>query len=281
MEGTTEIGAKQMYQSIEGVKNLPDYIQIWPGHGAGSPCGKALGAIPISTLGYEKINNWAFNVTDESKFVETLTSNQPAPPHHFAQMKKINQFGMNMYQPYDVFPSLDNARIAFDLRSKEAFHGGHTEGTINIPYNKNFINQIGWYLDYENSIDLIGDKSTVEQATHTLQLIGFDNVAGYRLPKSEILTQSIHSVDMTGKEEYILDVRNEEEWNNGHLDQAVNIPHGKLLNENIPFNKEDKIYVHCESGVRSSIAVGILENKGYENVVNIREGYQDFPESLK
>ncbi|MEQ6181766.1 persulfide dioxygenase-sulfurtransferase CstB [Staphylococcus saprophyticus] len=281
MEGTTEIGAKQMYQSIEGVKNLPDYIQIWPGHGAGSPCGKALGAIPMSTLGYEKINNWAFNVTDESKFVETLTSNQPAPPHHFAQMKKINQFGMNMYQPYDVFPSLDNARIAFDLRSKEAFHGGHTEGTINIPYNQNFINQIGWYLDYENSIDLIGDKSTVEQAAHTLQLIGFDNVAGYRLPKSEILTQSIHSVDMTGKEEYILDVRNEEEWNNGHLDQAVNIPHGKLLNENIPFNKEDKIYVHCQSGVRSSIAVGILENKGYENVVNIREGYQDFPESLK
>ena len=281
MEGTTEIGAKQMYQSIEGVKNLPDYIQIWPGHGAGSPCGKALGAIPMSTLGYEKINNWAFNVTDESKFVETLTSNQPAPPHHFAQMKKINQFGMNMYQPYDVFPSLDNVRIAFDLRSKEAFHGGHTEGTINIPYNKNFINQIGWYLDYENSIDLIGDKSTVEQAAHTLQLIGFDNVAGYRLPKSETLTQSIHSVDMTGKEEYILDVRNEEEWNNGHLDQAVNIPHGKLLNENIPFNKEDKIYVHCQSGVRSSIAVGILENKGYENVVNIREGYQDFPESLK
>ncbi|WP_436966561.1 persulfide dioxygenase-sulfurtransferase CstB [Staphylococcus xylosus] len=281
MEGTTEIGAKQMYQSIEGVKNLPDYIQIWPGHGAGSPCGKALGAIPMSTLGYEKINNWAFNVTDESKFVETLTSNQPAPPHHFAQMKKINQFGMNMYQPYDVFPSLDNARIAFDLRSKEAFHGGHTEGTINIPYNQNFINQIGWYLDYENSIDLIGDKSTVEQAAHTLQLIGFDNVAGYRLPKSEILTQSIHSVDMTGKEEYILDIRNEEEWNNGHLDQAVNISHGKLLNENIPFNKEDKIYVHCQSGVRSSIAVGILENKGFENVVNIREGYQDFPESLK
>lgn len=281
MEGTTEIGAKQMYQSIEGIKDLPDYIQIWPGHGAGSPCGKALGAIPMSTLGYEKINNWAFNVTDESKFVEQLTSNQPAPPHHFAQMKKINQFGMSMYQPYNVYPSLDNVRIAFDLRSKEAFHGGHTVGTINIPYNKNFINQIGWYLDYEKSIDLIGDKSTVEQATHTLQLIGFDNVSGYCLPKSEILTQSIHSVDMTGKEEHVLDVRNDEEWNNGHLDQAVNIPHGKLLKENIPFNNEDKIYVHCQSGVRSSIAVGILENKGFENVVNIREGYQDLPESIK
>ncbi|PTK42641.1 persulfide dioxygenase-sulfurtransferase CstB [Staphylococcus hominis] len=281
MEGSTEVSAKQMYQSIKSIKELPDYLQIWPGHGAGSPCGKALGAVPTSTLGYEKINNWAFSETNETKFIETLTSNQPAPPHHFAQMKKINQFGMNMYQPYQVYPSLDNQRIAFDLRSKEAFHGGHTKGTINIPYNKNFINQIGWYLDYEKSIDLIGNKSTVEQATHTLQLIGFDNVAGYRLPKSEILTQTIHSVDMTGKEEYILDVRNDEEWDKGHLDQEVNIPHGNLLNENIPFNKEDKIYVHCQSGVRSSIAVGILENKGFENIVNVREGYQDFPESLK
>ena len=281
MEGSTEVSAQQMYQSIESIKDLPDYLQIWPGHGAGSPCGKALGAVPMSTLGYEKINNWAFNETDESKFIETLTSNQPAPPHHFAQMKQINQFGMNLYQTYNVYPSLDNARIAFDLRSKEAFHGGHTEGTINIPYDKNFINQIGWYLDYEKSIDLIGDKSTVEQAAHTLQLIGFDNVAGYRLPKPEVKTQSIHSMDITGKEEHVLDVRNDEEWHNGHLDQAVNIPHGKLLNESIPFNKEDKIYVHCQSGVRSSIAVGILEHKGFENVVNISEGYQDFPASLQ
>ena len=281
MKGSTEIGAKQMYQSIKNAKDLPDYIQIWPGHGAGSPCGKTLGAVPMSTLGYEKINNWAFNVTDEAIFIETLTSNQPAPPHHFAQMKKINQFGTNSYQPYNVYPSLDNERLAFDIRSKEAFHGGHTKGTINIPYNKNFINQIGWYLDFDEDIDLIGDKSTVEQAKHTLQLIGFENVSGYRLPKSEVQTQSIYSAEMTGEEEYVLDVRNHEEWDNGHLEQAVNIPHGKLLNEEIPFDKNDKIYVHCQSGVRSSIATGILEYKGFTNVVNVREGYQDLPSSLK
>lgn len=281
MKGSTEVGAKQMYQSIERIKALPDYIQIWPGHGAGSPCGKSLGAVPMSTLGYEKINNWAFNETDEAQFIETLTSNQPAPPHHFAQMKKINQFGMDLYQPYNVYPSLDHERIAFDLRSKEAFHGGHTEGTINIPYNKNFVNQIGWYLNFEKGIDLIGDKSTVEQATQTLQLIGFDRVEGYRLPNPEMTTQSIHSADMSGDEAHVLDVRNDEEWKNGHLEQAVHIPHGKLLTEKIPFNKEDKIYVHCQSGVRSAIAVGILEHKGFKNVVNVREGYQGFKESLK
>src|SRR5699024_9862855 len=102
---------------IEGVKNLPDYIQIWPGHGAGSPCGKALGAIPMSTLGYEKINNWAFNVTDESKFVETITSNQPAPPHHFAQMNYNNQSDLKIYHPDKCYYKIDNRRIAFDLRS--------------------------------------------------------------------------------------------------------------------------------------------------------------------
>lgn len=275
MKGSTEIGAKQMYQSINNIKNLPDYVQIWPGHGAGSPCGKALGSIPTSTLGYEKINNWAFNATDEATFIETLISHQPEPPHHFAQMKKINQFGTKLYQPYIVSPSLNHDRIAFDLRNKEAFHGGHKQGTINIPYNKNFINQIGWYLDYDKDIDLIGDKATVEHATNTLQLIGFDSVAGYRLPKSEIQTQSIYSADMTGEEEYVLDVRNDEEWNQSHLEQAVHISHGKLLNESIPFDKNDKIYVHCQSGVRSSIAVGILEYKGFRNVVNVREGYQN------
>src|SRR5699024_8516806 len=147
MKASTVICVKKMHKSINSVKYLPDYIQIWPGHRAGSPCGKALGAVPMSTLGYEKINNCAFNVTDEATFVETLTSNQPAPPHHFAQMKQINRFGMSMYQPYNVYPSSNNERIAFDLRSKEAFHGGHTQGTINILYNHNFINHIGWYLD--------------------------------------------------------------------------------------------------------------------------------------
>lgn len=78
-----------MFKSIESIKDLPDYIQIWPGHGAGSPCGKSLGAIPTSTLGYEKQTNWAFSENNEATFIDKLISDQPAPPHHFAQMKKL------------------------------------------------------------------------------------------------------------------------------------------------------------------------------------------------
>ena len=87
---------------------------------------------------------------------------------------------MNLYQPYTVYPATNTNRLTFDLRSKEAYHGGHIEGTINIPYDKNFINQIGWYLNYDQEINLIGDYHLVSKATHTLQLIGYDDVAGYQ-----------------------------------------------------------------------------------------------------
>ncbi|GAB5813021.1 Zn-dependent hydrolase, glyoxylase [Mycobacteroides abscessus subsp. massiliense] len=83
-------------------------------------------------------------------------------------MKKINQFGMNLYQPYTVYPATSTNRLTFDLRSKEAYHGGHIEGTINIPYDKNFINQIGWYLNYNQEINLIGDYHLVSKATHNI-----------------------------------------------------------------------------------------------------------------
>ena len=83
-----------------------------------------------------------------------------------------------------VYPATNTNRLTFDLRSKEAYHG-HIEGTINIPYDKNFINQIGWYLNYNQEINLIGDYHLVSKATHTLQLIGYDDVAGYQLPQSK------------------------------------------------------------------------------------------------
>lgn len=279
--GSTEKGAKHMFESVQMIKSYPDYIQIWPGHGAGSPCGKALGAIPTSTLGYEKINNWAFQIEDEALFIETLTTDQPAPPKHFAKMKHINQFGMERYQPYQIYPSSDGATLAFDLRSREAYHGGHQFGTINIPYDKNFINQIGWYLNYNEDIQLIGDKQIIDEAVHTLQLIGFDRVKSYQRPFHEVITTAIHSDEITGEEANVLDVRNDKEWTAGHLSQAHHVPHGELLKATLEFPKEDPLYVLCQSGVRSSIAVGLLEKQGFKNVINVREGYQAIPNKVK
>ena len=114
---------------------------------SGSPCGKSLGAIPTSTLGYENKRTGLFlKITKLPLSINSFLTNLRTSPHHFAQMKKINQFGMNLYQPYTVYPATNTNRLTLISAGEEAYHGGHIEGTINIPYDKNFINQIGWYL---------------------------------------------------------------------------------------------------------------------------------------
>jgi hydroxyacylglutathione hydrolase len=90
---SAEVGARQMFHSLQRIKELPDYLQLWPGHGAGSACGKDLGAVPSSTLGYEKLFNWAFSYEDEDLFVSELLAGQPEPPRYFAMMKHLNKEG--------------------------------------------------------------------------------------------------------------------------------------------------------------------------------------------
>src|SRR5688572_9627256 len=93
MTGTSDAGAKQMFKSLKRFSELPDYVQVWPGHGAGSACGKALGAVPSSTVGYEKLGNWGVGTTDEDEFVRMVLAGQPEPPKYFAEMKRINREG--------------------------------------------------------------------------------------------------------------------------------------------------------------------------------------------
>lgn len=93
IKDNANISARQLFKSIQSIKNLPDYLQIWPSHRAGSACGKALGAIPSSTIGYEKMFNWAFKVEEENNFVTALLAGQPEPPKYFSMMKKLNKFG--------------------------------------------------------------------------------------------------------------------------------------------------------------------------------------------
>ena len=92
-KGTMEASAHQLFASLRRFRELPDYLQIWPGHGAGSSCGKSLGAVPQSTLGYERRTNWAFSMENEEEFVRAVLEGQPDPPRYFAFMKRINRDG--------------------------------------------------------------------------------------------------------------------------------------------------------------------------------------------
>lgn len=278
IKNSTEIGAKEMFRSLKKTDELPDYIQIWPGHGAGSACGKSLGAVPMTTLGYERINNWAFQYADEAAFITALTSEQPEPPHYFKEMKRINRDGVAPYSEEKVMPlSALTDDMTIDLRTKEVFAENESKG-INVPYNKKFLSFAGWYLDYTQPLQLIGNFEDVQQAADELKMIGFDNVAGY-LPGNKVEGKAYNQIEaedfkvLDKSELNILDVRTQKEWDAGHFDQAVHLHFGKLLTEEIPFNKEEEIYVHCQSGVRSAIAMSILENQGYTNTINIKGGY--------
>lgn len=277
IKNTTEIGAKAMFESLKKMDELPDYIQIWPGHGAGSACGKSLGSVPVTTLGYEREKSWAFQIKDEATFIKTLTSEQPEPPYYFKEMKHMNRDGIALTDNAVVPPLqnlFDGVKI-MDLRAKEIFLDNLSEG-INVPYNSKFLGFVGWYLDYETPIQLIGSFEEVQNAANDLKLIGFDNVIGYIKnvtggSMNQIEPQDFKSIDHS--QINILDVRNNQEWQESHFDNAKHVHFGKLEKEEIPFKKDERIYVHCQSGVRSAIAVSVLHQLGYNDIINIKGGY--------
>ena len=281
VKDSTQIGAKQMFESIQNTSELPDHMQIWPGHGAGSACGKALGAVPMTTLGYERKTNWAFQISDENSFIKALTSEQPEPPLYFAQMKVINRDGDVLYKDDTVYPLLKGKQV-IDLRPKEIFAEQQSEG-INIPFNKQFLSFVGWYVDYGKDMHLIGDYLTVQHATKALKLIGFNKVSGYTTPRKikgnayeQISPRAFKS--MKRSEINILDVRTNKEWEESHFEEAKHVHFGKLNIEKIPFEKDKTIYVHCQSGVRSAIAMSVLKLQGFKNIINIKGGYSQIKE---
>ncbi|UOQ95247.1 MBL fold metallo-hydrolase [Halobacillus shinanisalinarum] len=287
--GTAEQGARAMFQSLSRFKELPDFIQVWPGHGAGSACGKSLGAVPSSTVGYEKITNWALTIGDENQFVTTLIDGQPEPPSYFRVMKKFNKEGPDLL-PLDG--SLDRIKpeeilygeyTIIDTRSKEKFAYGHIEGSLNIPVNKSFANWSGWLLDYHQDITLVADDQKVDDIIRTLQSIGFDRTVGYiestdvdNITDLEIYKNiTVKELEDTLKREdyVIIDVRNQSEWEEGHMDQAVHIMLGTLPNRLDEIPKGKKVIVHCKSGGRSAIAASILQANGFKEVINVTGGY--------
>lgn len=281
-EGATQEGAEQMYESIQKIKDYPELMQIWPGHGAGSPCGKSLGAVPLSTLGYEKQNNWAFNTEDKGSFINTLTSDQPEVPNYFGQMKKLNMEGLPEFNLKEITVDTPESLIGqvFDLRSFEAFSKGFKNGSINIPYNRKFLSFAGWFIDYNQPMTVIAPPEINRELQKDLASIGYDQLK-LIVPANEAAKYfddsyenvSPETFNQNYKDAHVLDVRTAAEYEEDNVDGAVLTHYGHLFKKDLPFDKQDKIYVHCRSGVRSSIALSALKAQGYDNATNVDQGF--------
>ncbi|MBK7650693.1 MAG: MBL fold metallo-hydrolase [Flammeovirgaceae bacterium] len=296
--GTKEAGAKEMYKSIAKFNALADYIQVWPGHGAGSACGKALGAVPSTTVGYEKVRNWAFQYPkDENGFVKYLLEDQPEPPKYFAMMKKLNKVDRPLLTEVPKLKKLsteefktayDKGIKLIDARNKVDFANGFIPGSINIQGNNAFATWAGWFLKYDEPFMLVATQAQLDDLTRKLMRIGLDNVYGYiedvspwttlgnTLEKSNVISFEEFQNLYKNNNIQLVDVRGESEFKAGHIKGAENIFVG-TLSENLSKLKKDKlIVIQCQSGDRTAIAYSLLAKHGFKNVKNYSGGMNEW-----
>jgi len=297
VRGTMHDAARSLFRSLQRFKTQPDYLQIWPGHGAGSSCGKGLSPIPHSTVGYERLFNWAFAVADEEEFVHLVLAGQPEPPTYFADMKRINRDGPSFLggiQPprrlaADQLPGLlARSSLVIDLRPAADFAAGHVPGTINIPLNGSFSTWAGWLVPYTADFYLLCDEHTqnLEQAAWALALIGLDRTAGYlgtdaieawsaagRPLETVPQTSTGALAGNTGATPLVIDVRGGNEWEAGHIPRARHLPLGALAGRLGELSRDQPIVVHCQGGGRAAIGASLLQAHGFTQVASLTGGF--------
>ena len=298
-EGTMVESARTLFRSLRRFRELPDYLQIFPGHGAGSACGKSLGAMPTTTLGYEKVANWALGIDDESQFIDAVLADQPEAPSYFAEMKRLNREGPRTLHGLARPERLPASRIrellaagarVIDTRHAADFAAGHLPGTINIPLGKSFTTWAGSIVPYDEPFHLLVNDDggeAIDEAARDLAMIGLDRVSGYFGPDAlaawteggaTLATTAQTDVasaaaDIDRSAATIIDVRGSAEWKRGHIPGATHIPLGSLAARMRDVPRSTPIVLHCQSGARSAIAASVLEAEGFEAVRNMTGGF--------
>jgi hydroxyacylglutathione hydrolase len=255
--------------------------------------------MPQSTLGYEKLFNWAFAVGDEDEFVQQVLAGQPDPPPYFARMKRINKEGPPLLgvprTPAEeaaggIRDALARGDIVLDLRAAPAFAAGHVPGTINIPLAKSFTGWAGWLVPYDRDVHLVAaHEADAARAARDLAMIGIDRVAGwFPLEALESWTASGGALDtiaqltadelrarLRSADVVVLDVRSSAEWHAGHIPGVRNLPVGTLPLHVAELPANRPIVLHCQGGTRSAIAASILQSHG-RRVLNYPGGFAEW-----
>lgn len=295
--GASDGAARDLWRSLGLLRSLPDHLQVWPGHGAGSACGKGLSAVPQSTLGYERRYNWAFGAADEEEFVGMVLAGQPEPPRYFGVMKRLNREGPTLLgslpHPERIAESrlgalLTTAAVVVDIRSAAAFAVAHVPGTLSIPLNKSFTTWAGSLLPYDQDLYLLmGDTSpgSVEAAVRNLVLIGLDRVAGYFGTEAldlwvaeggqlgSVPQVSVRELAARPDGPVVIDVRGRSEWEAGHLQGAMHIPLPDLEARIAEVPADREVVLHCQGGGRSAIGTSLLKAHGHTRVANLTGGF--------
>ena len=299
--GRAEELAGKLFDNLHGkILALPDECELYPAHGMGSLCGRAMAAKRSSTIGYERKYNPALKICDRPAFITALTHNMPAAPDHFARCSEINQNGPalmeNLSRPVPLTPQKFSDRVKgddavlLDVRGYPGFSGVHIPGSWNIDLAGNFATQAGWVLPPQKEIFLVvEDKWQADTAALQLRRVGFDRIAGFldggMLPwgmlglpiaRVPVVTAGEAHALVSSGQAVLLDVRSTEEWQAAHAEQSIHIPWHDLRARHAELDPARQYAVMCKGGQRASIAASILMIHGFSRVLNLAGGYSAY-----
>ena len=284
--------AGALYESLfNKLLRLPDEVKVYPAHGSGSLCGRKISSSPFSTIGQERLYNWALQITDRDRFVRTMVENLPDRPPYFSHAVKVNLAGappLNTLAPMRKLTETELKQetvlgaVVIDTRSAPFFGAGHFPESLSIGLSSNlFATWIGFFVPFGKPIALVvGSADSAAKARLELARIGYDQVLGFC--EADELTQ-IQQLSQLGVDELhfalrrseappIVDVRTAGEWEAEHIDSALHIPLPSLLRRAEELPRHSPLAVICGSGYRSSIAASLLQARGFSRVQNVMGG---------
>jgi hydroxyacylglutathione hydrolase len=292
-----------LYDSLHGkLMKLPDEVVVYPAHGAGSLCGRNMRAERSSTIGTERLTNYALQIPNRDEFIKQLTANLPARPDYFLRDAEINREGAVALGDLPKVPELcasevkalmDQGVPALDIRAPEKFAEGHIPGSISIALSGQFATWAGTLLGVAAKPILLADTDEqVCEARVRLARVGIDAEPGFLIECSEKWTRvgyplaavqqiSVHELREKKKKDnlQVVDVRREAEWKAGHIEGSELCPLDKFAQQ-VPWLPDDvPTTVHCKSGYRSMIACSLLQKAGFTSVINLVGGFDAWAEA--
>ena len=286
-----------LYDSLHNkVLKLSGDVVVYPAHGAGSLCGRNMRAERSSTIGTERLTNYALQIESREEFVRQLTENLPARPEYFLQDAEINRAGaaslsalpaLAPISAIELDALLDDGVIALDVRSGEQFAAGHVPGSINIGLSGQFATWAGTVLGLSARPALIADSpEQLSEAHLRLARVGIEDARGYLkdgiagwkqagcllVETPQISVQDLQR-RLQAEHSAVLDVRREPEWQAGHIEEADWWPLDNFKVAAPEIDRDAPVAVHCKSGYRSMIACSLLQRAGFRNVTNVVGGF--------
>jgi hydroxyacylglutathione hydrolase len=295
--------AGMLYDSLhDKLLRLPDEVLVYPAHGAGSLCGRNMRAERSSTIGTERLTNYALQIKSREEFVEQLTSHLPARPEYFLQDAEMNRAGatalselaaLRVIEPAELKRMLDDGEVALDVRPSEEFAAAHVPGSINVALSGQFASWVGTVLGLKaHPVLIAGNDEQLSEARVRLARIGIEDLGGYLhggiaawqsvgLPIVLLPQISVGDLDLklkSGKIQ-VLDVRREPEWDAGHIAGASWWPLDNFKVSPPEVDHDAPLAVHCKGGYRSMIACSLLLRAGFRNVTNVVGGLDSWQQA--